>query len=910
MSVKLRLVVLILFLTLNLEAQEKYTLSGNYKDLSFKDFVTKAESAFDVRIYYSEEWVSGLKTGDYPDCTTLSCLLDNLFQGTSLYYVIEESGNIVITKDFAVKVAVTQTEKETSFLQPGKYFGLAEETQTPGNMFIEMGNPSEKNNPGKVTISGYITNKDTKEPVPGVTVFIKRLSTGTASNEFGYYHLTIPRGAYALQFTSIGMREKMINMNLNGSGDMNIEMSGSITPLKEIIVSADKNQTLHRFEVGAEKINVTSLKLLPTTLGESDILKSVLMIPGIQSVGEGSTGFNVRGGSADQNLVLLYGAPVYNASHFFGFFSAVNSNIIKDVSIYKGGMPGRYGGRISSVIDIGTKEGNRAKFSGNAGISPVTTHLKVEGPIIKDTLSYILTARTTYSNWIFRLLENPALQNSNASFYDLNGRVTYDINKNNKINISAYGSHDSFRFNSDTIYSYDNKIFALEWRHFYSKRFLSTISVNNSYYNYNVSSRSIPAEVFKLSHKVNSSALNADFNWFSGKNEVSFGIDLTRYAISPGSYLPNSDSSLVVPATIADELGWEGAIYAEEKLKLTDYLSVNAGLRVSTFYAMGPQSVLIYDPGFSRSKSTITDTLSFKPGEVISKYPGPELRVSLNFKLSDRNSFKINYNRTRQYLHLLTNSTSISPTDTWKLCDYYLKPQIGDQIAVGFYELLFKNRAEFSAELYYKGIRNIVDFKGGADLIMNENIEKDVAVMKGKAYGLELVFKKVAGKIQYSLGYTYSRTFIKSTGNFPQENINQGEWFPANYDKPNDLIVIFNYLFSRRYSFSSSYIWSTGRPITYPVATYKIYDNMQIHYSDRNKYRVPYYSRLDLSFNISGNLKSNRLAHPNWTFSVYNLLGRENVYSIYFKESEGYVKGYKLSVFGRAIPSVTFSFDF
>jgi hypothetical protein len=417
-------------------------------------------------------------------------------------------------------------------------------------------------------------------------------------------------------------------------------------------------------------------------------------------------------------------------------------------------------------------------------------------------------------------------------------------------------------------------------------------------------------EAFVLSHKINSTGFKADFNWFLGKNEINFGLDLTKYSIQPGSYLPNSDSSLVISRRIEKEQAWEGALYLDDKFFLTKFLSVNFGIRMSDFYSLGPQEVMTYNPGYSKSKSTIIDTLNFRNGAIIRRYSGPELRISLNFRISDRNSFKINYNRTRQYLHLLSNSASISPTDTWKLCDYYLKPQIGDQIAIGFYKMLFKNSFEASAELYYKGIRNMIDFKGGANIIMEDNIEQDIVNVKGKAYGLELVLKKTEGKIRYSIGYTYSRTFLKSISTFSEEIINAGKWFPANFDKPSDLTVTFNYILSRHYSFSADYTWSTGRPITYPVATYQIFDNVLVHYSDRNKYRIPDYSRLDLSLKISGSLRSNRIAHPYWTFSVYNLLGRQNVYSIYFKKVEDIYKGYKLSVFGRAILTVTFNFDF
>jgi hypothetical protein len=892
-----------------MKAQDQYKLSLNCKDISFIDFVTKVENILPVKFYYKKEWVKDMKLGDYPDCVTLSCVLDNLLKGTSLYYYFDDLGNIILTKNYAVKVNNTPLGKNKKFLPPTDYSNSGDNQQA-GNISVEIGNPAEKNKPGNVTITGYINNKITREPVAGVTVFVQKLSIGSVSNEYGFYTLTLPRGTHLLQFTFMGMREKAVNMNLYGTGELNVEMNSVMIPLKETVISAQKSITLQRFEVGAEKINITSFKLLPTAMGESDIIKSILLIPGVQSVGEGSAGFNVRGGSADQNLILLYGAPLYNSSHFFGFFSAINSDIIKDVTLYKGGIPSKYGGRISSVLDIGSKDGNREEFAGNAGISPITTHISLEGPIIKDTLTYILTARTTYSNWIFSLIKNPALHNSRASFYDLNGKLTYDLNKNNRIEFSAYTSHDEFRFNTDSTYRYNNNILALKWRHYFNSRFFSSLSLNNSSYNYDISSQKIPIEAFILSHKVNSTGLKADINWFLGRNEINFGIDLTRYDIIPGTYLPYNDSSLVIPRRIEKERAWEGALYIEDKFVATEFLSINVGMRMSSYFSLGPQTVLLYDPEFSKSTTTITDTLKFKPGKVISRYSGPEFRVSLNFRISDNNSFKINYNRTRQYLHLLSNSTSIAPTDTWQLSDYYLKPEIGDQVAIGYYEMLFGNSFEASAEIYYKGIRNMIDYKAGTNLIMDENIERDIVNVKGKAYGLELVLKKTEGKFRYSIGYTYSRTFVKSLGVFSDEVINSGKWFPANFDKPNDLVVTFNYILSRRLSFSSNYSWSTGRPITYPVATYGVADKLIVIYSDRNAHRIPDYSRLDLSLRVSGNLKSHRIAHPYWTFSVYNVLGRQNVYSVYFKKVNENIKGYELSVFGRPIPSVTFNFDF
>jgi hypothetical protein len=899
MRLKIFIFFYILIFPCYASAQEKKWSPAAYKDILFKDFAASTQALQKIRFFYKDEWVKGLKLKEYPENYTLSDLLDDLLRGTGIYYFIDRKGNVVLTKDFAIKGSSASEDTEKNYLPPSDYTETPEEQQKSGNTFIEIGNPTGRNNMGKVFISGYIKNIETKEPVAGVTIFNKKLAAGSISNEFGYYSLALPRGIHTLQFSFIGMKEKTINLNLFGQGELNVEMKSILIPLKETVVSAEKNMILKRFEVGMEKINIQSFKLLPTSLGESDIVKSVLLIPGVKSVGEGSAGFNVRGGTADQNLILLYGAPVYNSSHFFGFFSAVNPDMIKDATLYKGGIPGRYGGRISSVLDIGTNEGKN-EFAGSAGISPITTQIMVAGPLIRDTLNYIITGRTTYSNWIFGLFNNKTLRESSASFYDINGKITYDLNKSNKIDFASYFSHDAFRFGSDTVFKYDNNIMALRWRHIFNSRFFSTFSLNNSFYEYNISSQKHKTESFVLSHNINSTGFKADFNLFKGRNEFNFGLDLNRIIVLPGSYEPASDSSLVKQNYFEKERAIDGALYAEDKFILTKFLSVNAGIRLSSYFSVGPGKVMVYRPGFSKSGSTITDTLDFKTGEVVKKYAGPELRLSLNLRISDKNSFKINYNRTRQYLHLLSNSTSISPTDTWKLSDYNLKPQIGDQIAMGFYQMLFNGTIETSAEIYYKGIRNMADFKGGANLVMNEFIEQDIVNVKGKSYGLELLFKKSEGKLR----------FIRSLSTLKEEIINEGKWFPANFDKPNDLTFTFNYLLSRRFSFSANYTWSTGRPITFPVATYIMYNDLLVHYSERNKYRIPDYARLDLSFRIGGSLRLRQIAHPNWTFSVYNLLGRKNVYSIYFKKEGDVINGYKLSVFGQAIPSVTFSFDF
>jgi len=902
--------VILLLISAAASAQQKFRIDRDYRGESFEVFVEKTEATHDVRFYFEKDWISDLVLGDYKGKNDLGEILDTLFAGKGIYWYEFRKGSIILTKSYAIKLAGEEPGHSGNYMPGPEYTAGNISTASQGSIVTVIGNPADRDNPGDVVLSGYIMNEDTREPVAGATIYIAGLSAGTISNGYGFYRMSIPKGSHQVRFSFVGMKEKTIGLSIYGSGELNIEMKNVLVPLKEAVITAEKDVTVQRFEVGVEKVNITSFRLMPTSMGESDIVKSILLVPGVNTIGEGSAGFNVRGGSADQNLILLYGAPLYNSNHFFGFFSAVNPDIIRDVTLFKGGIPGRFGGRLSSVLEITPREGNRSDFAGNAGISPVTAHFSLEGPVKKDTLFYLITGRTTYSDWILRAVENTQLNNSSASFNDLNARIAWDINRKNKIDLSAYYSHDAFRLNSDTSYKYLNNIVSMRWRHYFTSTFFSSLTVNNSYYRYDISSTRVPEEAFSLVHSINSTGLKADLNIFRGRNELNFGSEIIRYNVAPGNYSPASDSSLVVPNAIQQQRAFEGAIWFEDKYTLTDYLSLNAGLRYSTFFSLGPQTVYIYSAESSRSLSSVVDTVSFKRSGIYRKYSGPELRMSANFRLDDYSSLKLNYNHTRQYLHQLSNTTSISPTDIWKLSDYYLKPQTGEQFAAGYYRIINKNKVEFSAEIYYKIMQNMTDFKGGTNLVMNEFVERDLLNVRGKAYGIELLLKKPEGRIRWSAGYTFSRVLLKSTGAFNDEIINSGSWFPAGFDRPHDLVLTLNCIWSRRVSLSANYDLSSGRPVTYPVTSYRIGDIIINHYSGRNSYRIPYYSRLDLSVKISGTLKSGKIAHPHWIFSIYNVLGRDNVYSAYFRNVNNTVRGYYLSIFSKPIPSLSFNFDF
>jgi hypothetical protein len=883
------------------------SVTWDYRGQTFIEFAAGIENNLNVRCFYRNEWIKNLKLGEYRDCRNLQCILDNLFRGTALHYFIDKNNNIIITKTFIIKSTFDEISSEES---PGFTLqAAASKTSSGDTIRYTIGNPRAVKS-GNQILSGKITSLPAGEPVAGASIHIADLNLGTSSGSDGSYSLSLPRGSHLISYSFIGMQSKVVRLEIFESGVLDIDLAGYMVPLEEVVVTDQKTSIIGRTETGLEKINITSVRLLPSSFGETDIIRSLLLLTGVKSAGEGAAGFNVRGGSADQNLILLHGAPVYNPFHLFGFFPAFNSNIIQEVSLYKGGIPSRYGGRISSVLDIQTRNGDMKDFKGGAGIGPLTTDLVIEGPIIKDTLSYLFAGRTTYSDWIFDLIKNPDVNNSQASFYDLNGSITFSPDRKNKLELAGYLSNDKFRFISNLDYQYSNGVASLNWRHFFSSLFHSSLLINRSSYDYSVRNDDIPAEAYTMSHSIISTALKYDFNLIKARNDINFGIDLTHYSVEPGNISPANDSSIVMAEKIRRERAYEAAMFIEDRFKLTEFLTLNLGLRYSGFAVFGPKTIYEYSPDLSKSSSTIMDTIFFKPGQIVKWDASPELRGSMNFKAGTNTSFKINYNRTRQYLHLLTNTTTISPTDTWKLSDYYLKPETSDQFAAGFYQLLFRKSLEITAEAYYKEIKNIADYKGGTSLSMAENIEQHLVNARGKAYGIELSLKKTEGKFLFNLGYTWSRTFIQSRGRFREETINNGSWYPANFDMPHDMFFSFNYLYSRRFSLSGNFVYSTGRPFTLPLSSYRIRNIFLVDYSDRNAYRMPENIRFDIACKISGNLRTRKIANPHMVISVYNLFGRENPYSIYFKKEQELLEGYVLSLFGRPVPSITFRFDF
>lgn len=918
-SLQLTLIVLAV-MPLVVHGQQQPRIQGDFMGMRFEAFVEKIEKETGYHFFYSPAWTDSLVVNLRSDGQPLEALLNGLFSTTNLHYAIAGDA-VYITQDREIMTELAPglfpaaardvTRKPTGF-NYSAYEGREKAKQLAEARLYSIGNRADDGK-GNATLAGNIRDDATGEPVIGAAVFIEHPVTGVTTDQFGYYALTIPKGRHAVHVKSVGMKSTQRQVMLHSNGRLDIELLQDITPLKEVVVQSEQDAHVMKLQMGMEKLDIKTMKQLPLVLGETDIMKVVLTLPGVQSVGEGTVGLNVRGGATNQNLILFNDAVVYNPSHLFGFFSTFNPDVLKNVELYKSGITAEYGGRLSSVLDVHTREGNAKKLSGSGGISPVTGRFTVEGPIINDKTTFIVGARSTYSNWLLRQLDDDDLKNSKASFYDITASLTHTLNENNSFYLSGYFSKDYFKLNSDTAYHYSDRNASFKWKHIFTHKLYGVLTAAYSRYGYSIDSDKNKVNAFTMDFGIRQLNARADFNYFpSSRHTITAGVSTTRYDLSPGNLQPDGNESLILPDVVQDEQGLESAVYAGENFEVTEKLSVYAGIRYSFYQYLGAKDVFQYSPGGPRETSTITDTLHYSRGKAIARYSGAEPRFSARYAFSANTSVKLSYNRMRQYIQMLSNTTAITPTDTWKLSDTYLTPQYGDQFSLGLYRNLnLKNSLiELSLETYYKITQRTLDYKNGAVLLLNHHLETDILAARGKAYGVELMIKKAAGKFNGWISYTYSRSFLKTLGTYSSEVVNGGKYYPSNFDKPHAVNVISNYKFSRRFNFSLNLVYSTGRPITLPIVRYEVDGTSRVYYSDRNQFRIPYYFRSDISINVEGNHKVRKLAHSSWTFAVYNLTSRANAYSVFFVSQNGEIKGYKLSVFARAIPTVTYNFKF
>ena len=896
--------------------QREELISGNFGPMPFEKFVEAVERQSSYRFFYDKRSIDTLIVNVVAQRKALNLMLEEILEGTPLHFAIDPAMRVFITHERPILAVLppgffrdeTGTSKPVDF-DFSDYERKEKEIRLAENKVYTIGKNTGNN--AQATIAGNVTDINTGEPIIGASVYVPNASTGMTTDQFGYFALTLPVGRHQLRFQSVGMKTTTRHILLFSNGRLNVEMDEEIKPLKEVVVEAEGDAHVLGMQMGTDKLDIKTMNQIPLALGETDIMKVVLTLPGVQSVGEGTVGLNVRGGAANQNLILLNDAVVYNPSHLFGFFSTFNPDVLKNVELHKSAIQAEYGGRLSSVLDVHTREGNTKKFSGSGGISPITGRLSLEGPIIKEKTSFILGLRSTYSGWLLRQLDAKELQNSTGSFNDITANISHQINENNNVYISAYTSNDRFTLNNDTAYSYADQNASVKWKHLFNNKLYGVLTAGASHYNYAVESDENPVEAFALDFDIRQLNAKADFSFFpNSRHTLNAGIHTTRYDLSPGTYRPTGNESLVRPDIIADEQGFESAVYVSESFEMSPKLSLYFGFRYSFYQYLGPRDVFQYAGNLPRQAANITDTIHHDSRKPIATYHGAEPRVSLRYIVSNTASIKLSYNRMRQYLQMLSNTAAINPTDIWKLSDSYIRPQVGDQYSFGFYQYLKGNTIEASVETYYKNSPSLTDYKNGAVLLKNHHLETEVVEARGKAYGVEMMIKKISGKLNGWVSYTYSRSFLQAKGTFSDETVNGGAYYRSNFDKPNAVNFIGNYKFSRRFNFSLNFIYSTGRPITLPVAKYAVDGTMRIQYSERNQYRIPDYFRTDISINIEGNHKIRKLAHSSWTVAVYNLFGRANPYSVYFESKAGKIQGYKISIFARPIPTLTYNFKF
>lgn len=881
------------------------------------EFKNETETLFGVTYYLQTKLATKFQMKIPSDTLTLQEVLKINFHPMGLKVADDGHSSIFITKGISIKtqlplgffeksVAAAQVQEQVT--QQKKQDGQLTTSSIYVPKTIVIGEYNFNLQQKRCKLSGIVTTTSDGQSIIGGTIYVNESKTGTATNEFGYYELELMPGKYTLTYNSLESIERNVKIDIRSSGKLNINLDQNLFLLQEVEITYSQNDNVRGTQMGFEKISGKMISEIPVVLGEQDIIKVALLLPGVTTIGEGAAGFNVRGSPADQNLFIIENTPVYNTAHLFGFFSAFNPDIIDNFTLYKGSIPARFGGRLSSIFDISTKTGNMEHFSARGGISPITARLMVEGPIVKDKISYIAGIRSTYSDWVLQFVKDPDIRNSSAYFGDIVLGLDARVNMKNKLKLFGYYSEDRIKLANSTKYKFKNQGASMEWMHGFKNKHDLNLSFIYSDYEFEEQNSELEFAAYKQNYRLQHNEIDLDFNLrISDNHTINTGVSSILYMLDRGAHLPLNNLSNETPIYFGNEKAIESAIYVSDEWKITPLITLLAGLRYNLYSYLGPQTVYKYLPDSPLTPSTIIDTLHFGDNEPIKSYGGLDYRVSANFMLNPSISLKAGYNRLHQYIFMLSNTIALSPTDTWKLADYNIKPMIGDQFSVGMYYNFGKN-FEGSVEGYYKIVNNLVEYKDGANILTSKIVDQDILQGELNTYGIELMVKKPFGKLNGWINYSYSNSSVLVDNKITGENINFGQRYPSNYDHPHTFNLVANFKASRRLILSGNLVYSTGRPITYPAAIYYLDGQKILHYSRRNEYRVPDYFRIDLAVKFEGNLVSKKLAHGVFILSVYNLTGRKNAYSVYFKSEDGHIKGYKMSIFGTQIFSLTYDF--
>jgi hypothetical protein len=900
-----------------LQAQESILLEKSYPASGFIELAGKLEGDLGIRFFYDQAGMDSLQTPAIEQGSSLKEALNAAFAGTDHhFYRVSRQVFVFDGKELADDFGYfDQRNDQVKLADTDK----AEEV--PDQKYMETKNISEQRNlvigsleqavrGRKAIVKGHITNISGGEALIGTTIYVRETGEGAVADSKGDFQLELDPGNYSIVVQHMAMKETEYGLSVLSDGDLQIELDENFFELEEITVTDTRHSNVKGMFMGYERISVKSMKEVPVVLGEKDVLKIVQLLPGVQNAGEGSAGFNVRGGTADQNMFYINNISIYNTSHLFGFFTSFSPDIVSDFSLYKNSVPAKYGGRVASIFNITTRQGNKNHFFAQGGISPITAHLAVEGPIVREKISYVASARSTYSDWILKRLNSYDLQNSNASFNDFTVGVDAIINPKNKVNLFFYASSDRFSLSTKNEYAYSNTGGSLRWDRSFSEDLNADFSLSTSDYQFSTKDKNNITEAYTHDYRLRHTEARADFVLLKFKDHrIEFGMNAIWYDLNRGEILPYGSESRRIATDLGREQGIESGLYVSDEFELFPRLNILLGLRYSLYGYLAPADINLYQEDAPKDQYSYLETVRQGSG-VVKSYSGLEPRAAMNYQLGANTSLKASYSRLQQFVFLLSNTIAIAPNDQWKLTDYHISPPVSDQISLGFYQDIRDPNLNLSVEVYKKWMNGIVEYKDGADFISSEPIETQVLQGSQNSRGVEFMIRKNDSKLTGWLSYAYSRSTVTIDGKYDEQKINGGKPYASNFDKPHSLNLVANYRISRRLSISSNLVYTTGRPVTLPVSTYYAEDRPYLLYSSRNAYRIPNYFRMDFSVNLEGNLKSKKFAHSYWMLNIYNLTGRENAYSVYYEVVDEQINGYQLSIFGRPIVTISWNFKF
>ena len=897
----IRVVVTFIIIILSLKTLSAQTtvlnkkVDKNYTGYTLTDFIKEMEKEYSLHFFYLEKWIDGRIIPKLGANETIESILEYTLDSYKLAHIdIQQNNVILVPDDYSYFIS----DQQVSFARM-------------------VGNPMEKGKYRKNLVEGHVVNGKTGEPLVGVTVLEKKNNKQTLTGKKGYFSMYLPGGLTQLEFMFIGLETKIIDVDVLSNGSLDVELFETPITLSAVTITSEGSRNVDRTQMGIITLDIRKISKLPSLMGETDVIKSMTLMPGVNSSGEISSGFNVRGGNTDQNLILVNDAPIYSSTHLFGMFSGLISGAISSVNLHKGTQPANFGTRASSVTELKLKDADTSKISGKAGIGILNSSFFLEGPVVKDYCSFFIGARTTYSNWMLKKIPDIDIRRSEASFYDLIGKMDLRLGAKSRINIFGYGSNDYFLYADKIDYAYGTEVGGINYDQlineaisFHTSFSYSTFHSSVGYFENRAAAYTIKTGIEQLNGRI-------ECKMHVSRHSFIVGMEAIQYDINPGIQERYDENSEASELSLDKEKALEGALFIHDNFKFNDIISLSAGVRYSWYSKMGEAYSNSYLPGLPKNENTLTETRYFEQGEMIKPYQGIEPRTGIKIKVDNASSLKMGYCVTRQYQQLISNTVSTTPTDFWKSADENVVPVINQQYSFGYFRNFMDNIIETSAELYYKTSDNVLEYKNGAELIMNPSIEQDMIACFSKSYGLELMLRKNQGKLTGWFSYTISESLIHTNSIYDEETINNGEFYPTYNDRLHDFSASANYQLTRRWTLGSNFIYSSGRPVTLPEKRYLYHQVELVYYSDRNKYRLPAYHRLDLSITYEGFLKKTSKVHPSFTFSVFNVYGRNNVYSVYYKKANPNYSNhfrqfglYKLTIIGVPVPSFTINIDF